>query len=497
MSAPLEASFLPPGLGDIDGAWKIHQAGPPGAEVQARVFHPSPKGMEALAEALRERRRDARWITVEERISAFDALAARWLDPTYKVRQALLAPIAAWTGFSRPMVAHALDLEQRSSRAPHLSRALRQELGDPGRLDALGSNPYLGGRSRAVGPGLVGAVTSANIPGLPHLEVLRALLVKGACLAKVPGGEPLFLAAYARSLAVAHPLLGSTVAVVGVNRGDEDARRAFAGAVDHLVVYGGPAAVDAWEAAASTSRATTRRPHGSSWHGHKLGVSVVLREALVEDDLLELTSRLAYDFTLYDREACLAPAAIYVERGGPTPVEGVADAIAAAMARWAEALPPGRPTVARATAQRAFIDAQVIRGGQIVAAPDGLPWLVTLDPVPEFGPSAPGRVVRVVGVDHAEEVPGLLAPLGAYLQCAALAGPAHRADPIAEALAEVGVSRLTRPGLMGLPSMMWRHDGKPCLGAMVRFCDEETEAPEVNVDVEISHAGRGRPRSPE
>ena len=53
------------------------------------------------------------------------------------------------------------------------------------------------------------------------------------------------------------------------------------------------------------------------------------------------------------------------------------------------------------------------------------------------------------------------------------------------------------PGLMGLPSMMWRHDGKPCLGAMVRFCDEETEAPEVNVDVEISHAGRGRPRSPE
>ena len=470
MTAPFEATYLPEALPPVEGAWREEARG----GVTVRAFYPTPGGIEALAAALRIRREEAQSIPVARRIEVFDRLAGQWLDPSNPERRALIPAIAAWTGFSEAMVAHALDLEQRSSRAHHLHRALRQELGAPEALDGFVRNPTLGGSSRAVGPGLVGAVCSANIPGLPHLEVMRALLVKAACLSKTPGGEPLFLAAYARSLRAAHPDLGRAVAVVALDRDDAAARQAFAGAVDHLTVYGGLDAVDAWRVAAARGPL----PRGCTWHGHKLGASLILREAL-GGALAGTAEAVAYDFSLYDREACLSPAAVYVE-GGPDEGRTLARAVASAMEAWAQRLPPGEGSLTTRAARRRWLDAQLISGAEIVAAPPGLPWVVTVDADPTFGPSAPGRVVRVVPVASPDAAVAAVAALSPWLQCVALAGPDARTLPLAARLSEAGASRITRPGLMGLPSMMWRHDGRPCLGDLVRFCDLEALAPEDN-----------------
>lgn len=63
-----------------------------------------------------------------------------------------------------------------------------------------------------------------------------------------------------------------------------------------------------------------------------------------------------------------------------------------------------------------------------------------------------------------------------WLQNAALAVPADDRRPLAEALAELGCTRICPPGAMPFPSMRWHHDGLPTLSAMVRYCDVEGAA---------------------
>ena len=41
------------------------------------------------------------------------------------------------------------------------------------------------------------------------------------------------------------------------------------------------------------------------------------------------------------------------------------------------------------------------------------------------------------------------------------------------ARARAGVARVCPPGNMGTPTMMWHHDGFPCIAKMLRFCDWE------------------------
>ena len=68
-------------------------------------------------------------------------------------------------------------------------------------------------------------------------------------------------------------------------------------------------------------------------------------------------------------------------------------------------------------------------------------------------------------------------PACVHLQVACLDGPDERRDVLARDLAELGVTRITRSGLAGLPSMMWRHDGVACLAHLVRWVGEELVSP--------------------
>jgi hypothetical protein len=85
------------------------------------------------------------------------------------------------------------------------------------------------------------------------------------------------------------------------------------------------------------------------------------------------------------------------------------------------------------------------------------------------------------------DVERLIKPLKEYLQCAAVAfGPEETDEQhmLRRRMAEWGVSRLAPPGIMGRPSMMWRHDGTPCLGKMIRWCDIELVSPEELLTVQ-------------
>ena len=247
-------------------------------------------------------------------------------------------------------------------------------------------------------------------------------------------------------------------------------REALVGSVDHLVAYGGTEAIQTLRAAVPDGLPTT-------WHGHRLSIAVVLREA-VSGSLTALSEDLAYDFSLFDQQACLAPAALYVETDGGADLHRLASAVARKMEVWARRLPPRKLTVADSAARRTWLDERKLDGAKVICAPEGLPFAVVVDAKAALLPCPGDRLVRIVPLPGIDTLFEHLQPMRRFLQCAAVSGEESRVNQIANRLAELGVTRVTHPGLMGLPTMMWRHDGVGCLSSLVRFCDQELSAPQ-------------------
>lgn len=454
---------------------------------------------EAFGEVVKYLRRRRREVlgkrTVQQIADALDRAAVLWVDPAYPPRARAIREISFITGFSPEMVAHAIDEEQVSSRGTHLMEALHSELGDPEFLDGFRPNKRLGGFTRAHGPELVGAIFSSNIPALPHLEIMRSFLVKGACLGRVSAGEPIFLARYAETLVEIDPELASCLAIVYWERGDEQTERLFLEAINYLVAYGGDEQMN---------RLKVVRPPSldATWHGHRLGFSYVTREALAAgQDLQRLARAVTYDFAIFDGFACLCPQVCLVEEGGDTSPRRFAELCAEAMARWARELPPRRLDLGEAARKHNFRTLALMSGTrEVISAPEDTAFLVTMEPMRgEFEPSCGERLMRIAPVSGEAELDRIVGPLPRhYLQCAAIAtgGAVARHHSIREKLASWGVTRIVPPGIMGRPSMMWHHDGTACLGRMITWCDHELVVPELLIGKDVGGLLEATDRDP-
>jgi len=495
------ACWLPPGLRETIDALPggstpfLRRYEHDDEHVEVMFERLSPEALEQVAGFLRRRRRDvlARR-SVRDIVDLLDQAAALWLDPSYPPRRDTIAEIAFITGFSPEMVAHAIDEEQASSRGPHLLEALRSELGDPEFLDRFRPNPRLGGFSRAFGPELVGAIFSSNIPALPHLEIMRSLLLKAACVGRVSAGEPVFLRRYVETVAELDPELASCLAVVYWERGDDDAEAAFLRSIDYLVAYGGDAQMD---------RLLSLRPPGleATWHGHRLGFIYVTREALAAgQDVRKLARSVSYDFTIFDGFACLCPQVCFVEEGGDVSPMELARLCAEEMAGFCRDLPPRTLELAEASRKHTFRQLCLMSSSmEVVAAPEDCSFLVAVEAMERFEPSCGERLVRIAPVSGPADLERLVGALPRrHLQCAAIAAgdAAARHHELREVLASWGVTRIVPPGIMGRPSMMWHHDGVPCLGRMVTWCDHEVMVPERLLEQDLDQLLREVDRQP-
>ena len=428
----------------------------------------TPELLRALTSSMRERGlQTLRTLPIKRLLDVLDRASLLWLDPEYGKRGLAIEAIHRWTGFSREMVIHSIDLEMRSSRKLDLWRTLWTELGNPKVLDDRSWCPSGEAPARAFGPNLVGAVFSSNIPALPHLTYMRGLAVKSPVIGKVASNEPIFAALYVDTLLELCPALEPAIAAVWYPGGSEELEAAMLGQADFVIAYGSDAAL---AGLARAIPAESRR----LLHGHRMGIGALDRRALGDP---QLPRELAYDFAVFDGQACLAPVVYFVESGVEAAVE-LAQSIGRELDRLAEWLRPRtvRPedraarqhTVQRWEMEQMFGDAplRVVRPEQ-----PGLAWagLITHG---AFAPQALGdRLFHIHCVDSVQEVVEHVRPYARYLQNAALAvsGPAQQR--LSAALATLGVSRVNRPGRMATPSMMWHHDGRPCIAELVRWSD--------------------------
>ena len=465
--------FFPPDFKNrvLDFETKTYVQGD--ATVRLKIPPATPDLVDLLAKHLKKNRKAylAR-LPISEIVGVLDEASRRWLDRDYPYRRLALRTIPAITGFSAEAIEASIDVEMKTSLEHDIWLALQSEIQNPLYLDDFQYSDELGGYRRAFGPELVVSFFSENIPSLPHLLFMRSALVKAACLGKVASGEPTFAALYLKTIEEIDPNMAGCMAVLYWQGGDEAVENAAFKHTDAAVVFGGV------ETCASLLKRIPPTVQ-TLVHGHKMGFGVIGKNRLTRKGAEDLAARVAHDHAMFDQQACLAPQVYYLEEEGEISPEEFAGILAEAMASLEEKMPRGRLSAGEAAIihqSRGRYEIKELSGEaiQIITSAHGTAWTVVCEKSPgRFSPSPLNRFVRLWCVKDIFQVVGELKPVGPFLQNAAVAlGDEREADLIRE-LGELGVARITSPGNMSEPSMMWHHDGIATLAALLRWCDVE------------------------
>ena len=413
-------------------------------------------------------------LPVSRIVDVIDGAITRWLDPAYPLRQVAEELLPAITGYSRPMLRRGLPDLLRPFRRRGLLALLKGELGQSRKVKA-----------RAIGPRLTTHILAGNIPAVPVESLVHALLVKSASLVKTASGDPLFPALFAQSLAEVDPRLAASIAVLWWKGGQGGLERRAVDASDAVIAYGGDAAIESIR---------TLLPSHARFiaYGHRVSFAAIGRESLSQAALHRLAARAAWDVSFFDQQGCVAPHAIYVERGGEVSPLEFAQALAWEMERLERRLPRGRLMAAEAAAIQQARGAWELRQatGQPVAlfqSPGSTSWTVAYEEDVGFQPSCLNRVVRVLPVDDLLQLPAILEPGRPFLQTVGLAVSKDRLAGLAANLARVGVSRVCPIGRMQHPPARWRHDGRPNLLDLLRWVEVE------GLSLSIANDGEGHP----
>jgi hypothetical protein len=213
-------------------------------------------------------------------------------------------------------------------------------------------------------------------------------------------------------------------------------------------------------------------------HGHKLSFGMVAASALSIRKGQEVVQQAALDVMRYEQSGCYSPQVFYVAKGGRiSPLEfaqrlqAELQALQPRFPRRALSLEEGASVAAwrESQAMQSLSQAELTVLGQADAAA----CVVYSDQAMALQPTALMRSVLVVAVSHLGDVPALLKEARHVLQTAGLAASPEELMPLAQALADVGVTRICAIGAMTSPEAGWHHDGRFSLLDLVRMVDIE------------------------
>lgn len=423
---------------------------------------PSPTDLNARLDALLANR--IRYLasrTARDILDCVDQAVQRWLDPDSQERREAEARLPETTGLSAAMIRHVLPLIFQEYRADKLEALCVDELGSLEVLDRF--VPSASGQKRAYGPPLMTHVLAGNVPGAGLDSVIFSLLVKSASLVKTSSAEPLLPILFARSIQDIDPNLGSCLNVVSWLGGNAELEDLAYGRADIVVASGSDASL----------AAIRKRTRGQFiGYGHKVSFGLVTKESL--DDAKAIAHKAAYDVALYDQQGCLSPQLVYVEEGGVATPKEFADLLATGLSHWQTELPRGPVPPEVSTAIRKVRDEaewQALARKDVVlhTSPNGTDWTVVYDADPTFVQSPLYRTIRVKPLRNITQLGRILDTWRPYLEAVGVAAGPERLATLAGTLGALGVSRVCPIGTMQLPSLSWRHGGRPRVGDLVRW----------------------------
>jgi len=406
-------------------------------------------------------------------VDAIDRAIARMLDAGDPARREIERLLPIESGFDPEMTRLGINASLKAFRRPQLLRFLVEDFGDPGLLDGFRPRAK-GGWTHACGPALLAHVWAGNVPGLPLWSMVSGLLVKAGNIGKVSSDEPLFAGWFARVLAEVDPRLADAFAVLWWPGGDIELEQALCRHADVLKVYGGDAALAAWQ---------RRLPAGKRLlpHGHKLSAGLVSATALDTRQSQLAARQAALDIVRWDQQGCYSPQMFYVERGAQVSPREFARHLAGEMAALQHTFPRRSLALEEGAAVanwRRALGLDQLRGEDVeLLGPADAPWCVAyMDEPKPPRPGASNRTVCVQAVDRLDDAVSRLAGQRAFLQTVGLAASPEELFRLAPLIAQAGATRICALGSMTMPAAGWHHDGRFSLLDLVRMVDIDASA---------------------
>jgi len=410
-------------------------------------------------------------------IEGLSQVGERFVEPSCELRQEARRRLAELIPFSIETIDYCLDLLPGLLDRGTLEKRVELELGSLKILDewtrpaANRRGARFRGRLRALPLGVVVHVAAGNVFLGVVDSLVQGLLTKNVSVVKLSGVDPYFPLLFARVLAEhdAGVPLASSIAIVPWKGGDCAVEAVIKKRSDGVVVWGGDKAVRAYRSGLGPSTRLLE-------HGPKLSFAVVAADAL-RTSAERLARDFARDIALWDQAACSSPQFAYVQ-GSEDEVRDFASLLEAALSDIAAKLPPATLDVheqVELTKVREMAAMEQALGQGFVLHPDDRrsDWTIVVSSIEAPEQSPLNRCIFLKPIDDIEKVPGLVIPLGAYLQTVGLAGGGRRRDVLASELLRVGVSRICELGRMGEGEIGAPHDGRYGLRDLVRWCADE------------------------
>ena len=108
--------------------------------------------------------------------------------------------------------------------------------------------------------------------------------------------------------------------------------------------------------------------------------------------------------------------------------------------------------------------------------PSGAWSAVFSEDLESFEPTGLNRTVKIIGVDHLEEVTQTIQPYRTLMQTVGIAAEPEKLFKLAEALGKVGVTRVSALERMTSPEAGWHHDGRFNLLDLINITEIEHSA---------------------
>lgn len=441
-------------------------------KTQKQWYYEQPKdkqSWEQLYTGLRNEQEQLRSLPLITIVGAISEVANQWLDRNWSMRVDTVERIEAATGFSTEVINRCLDVELRNYQSDSLWRTLKRELKDPFVLDTFCNNKELEGSAMAIGPQATLTIFTGNVPALPALSIVRCLLVKSAVVAKVASGEPSFASQFATSISEINPILGNAIAVTYWDRDDHSSLYNAVHNADAVIAYGGLNACAAVREAIQPEQTYIE-------HGHKYSIGIITKDYLNQVGVDRVTTAIADDVFTFNQHACIAPQAYFMQLN-ETELAEFSQALGGKFNEFNEQYPIGSFSDSEAC------NIQLSRIKESWGAStaklnthlqsDDLGWTINIrDSLPESRISG-NRVLDLVGYNNTQEVINTLKPFSHFLQNIAIGDHSDHFLKTATQFAQMGACRICAPGKMSIPSLIWNHDGIPCIERLLRWCDIE------------------------
>jgi len=407
-------------------------------------------------------------------IGLLSHLGKSWLDPNFPFRQQALEKSLASTGFHPETLRTGLDHFFGQLTQENLEALLAQDLGDPGRLEALTRSPVEVNTGRAAfgrGPELLANFAAGNIPVAALSVIVFGVLLRSAQFVKCASGGAFLPRLFAHSIYEADPKLGACIELAAWPGGKLELEGALFETADCVVASGTDETLEAIR---------TRVPSRARFvgYGHRVSFGFVASDVLSGLTLKQAVQDVCEDVVAWNQLGCLSPHLIYVQDGGVVGPEKFAGLVAEALAAREQTEPRGKlPTEQAAViaSRRALYEVRAAHtaGTRLWQSKDSTAWTVVYEAEAYFQSSCLNRLVYVKGVKDLTEALQAADKVRGKVSTVGIASTRANSQKLALELAHWGVPRVCPLGRMQKPPLCWRHDGRPALGDLVTWTDYE------------------------